>query len=308
MHTVKAFFRVAVILCFAWNLVPCVGSAQVTFEYESVYLKSFLTGDDALRVNGPGLSTSQDFEHDLSYSPRFTLSFGDPNATTFRGRYWNYDTDATQTIVPAAGQSATARIGFINSPLTAASGQTLITHEKIGLQTTDLEAAHAFRFHTLRLNLGAGVRQLNSDLIYDAAVVDGSRRNIQSNFDGVGPTLFAEFSKPTSYRGFSVFSKARYSTIFGSKKRSSYEVNSGGSVSNPTRFNNNESIQIADIQLGLRWTRDIGRHRLFSSMACEAQAWNNFGYDAPVQNTGQLSQSTRDLSLIGLAFTTGFCW
>ncbi|TWT85103.1 hypothetical protein CA13_65850 [Planctomycetes bacterium CA13] len=290
-------------------------SASVTpfATFENVFLTPHLTSDLAVerRVSST-VHTDEQFDHSFAYSPRLVLGFVGESGFDVRSRIWWYETDATESFTASAGETLIGRFGFASSgSIAAGADSSLVTSERIELLTVDAEAGQHIKFRLWEIHAGGGVRHMGGSFKYDAQVFDAggtpqNRRDIGHRFDGIGPTLFSEFRRPIADTGISLLANTRYALLFGDAKTTAFDTASNATVSNLAKFRNMHHVQLGEIQLGIEYSRLVlDGSRLFVQGMWEAQVWQNFGYDIPIQSSSQRSESLEDLGLIGASFNIG---
>jgi hypothetical protein len=108
------------------------------------------------------------------------------------------------------------------------------------------------------------------------------------DFDGIGPTLSLQGTRPVACSGLSVFAMGRYSLLFGETDITTPFL-LGGQISIQ-----DDMVGVAEIQMGLNHERCLNEcYTLTSSIFWEAQRWDS--------DSGALG----DIGFIGLGLRTG---
>lgn len=268
-----------------------------------VFLKPFYSGNNAFSVSTPtgsGLNTStQSFNYSLDLSPRVFVEWVSRNDFGFRATWFSFDNSADN----ATGSVALP--GFIQRPISSTKypGGRISAGSNISLNTIDFDLSQRMRVQRSLINLGGGLRWANYENSYTSTItspVYGSALgNASRQFNGFGPTLFAEWRRPIANTRFSLLAKVRGSMLYGDSKTTSYQQDPLG---NTRSFSSdtNDFVGVGETQLGFEWSTWICRRSvLFVQTAFEGQYW---------MGVGTAFDRNDDLGLVGLNTTVGLEW
>lgn len=184
-------------------------------------------------------------EHDYTFAPRVWFGWDNAEGLGVRARYFNFDSDATQTFPPG---SATA----IGTQLEA--------------QTFDFEATQRGCLGNLQFQLGGGFRYANMETGISFPPDGG----IGMDFEGIGPTVAIDIRRPFGSRGLALVGGARSSWLYGET-----DFHGTGNFNIPQSVTvEDHMMQINELSLGVQWSRCLARGGQVSVAALwEAQAW-----------------------------------
>jgi hypothetical protein len=200
------------------------------FVFENVFVTPYFSQNTSAVIVGPGNANQvQEFDWDMEYSPRFEI--GNVNAcdgTGWRARYWHFEHSNSQSAAIPAGVA-----GFI-VPNALAGGI-------VGAPTNTLSATHSLRMSVLDLELlkrdiredggftaSVGVRYARIDQYLHAridqylharrvgaggALIANSSQH--HDFEGIGPTIAAEYLKRFDCTYWGAFVNARGALLYG---------------------------------------------------------------------------------------------
>ncbi len=188
-------------------------------------------------------------DYDAEVSVRFWLAWDNPNGVGLRMRYWTYD-NGTQMLDPFVGVA------------TIANG--------LEADAFDLDATIRGSVGCTEFQLAGGVRygRLQNDL--SLAIPNLFTGALEAEFEGIGPTIALNVSRPIGYRGLSLVGGVRGAWLYGETDLEAGAVGVG-SLALEAR---EHMMQVWEIQLGLDWRRTTARGRqVFGQLLLEAQAW-----------------------------------
>lgn len=310
--------------CGCGNLRFCtqsgfIGGAEVAF------LKPYFNSNAAfahLSIDDDGATSTSDFPSLYQASPRVWLGYVNSCGLGGRIRYWNYDqttSPQTSTNIGTFAPGTTNLLGLFATdtefgvgsepPFFDESAGTISTAQHLHIYTVDLETTQWMQLGCWDITFGGGLRdaavyidRVNSFTpTGDATVSDvGTSRN---HFDGLGPTVFAEFRRPFGCRGLAFVGNVRGSVLFGTKslRASNTEIVDGRSETYQTydQTTDNSCVGVAEISMGIEWSTQIACNTtVFAQGLWENQYWDNTG------NTGLSSGDS--LGLSGFTFALGF--
>jgi hypothetical protein len=162
-------------------------------------------------------------------------------------------------------------------------------------------------YRAFRFNSGRGRQGTSAvNLLADSDSVDAGH-----NFGGVGPTAALEVRRRIGQTGLSVYGSARGSVLFGHEKMQGFQntmlneqiTPAGGrtqTLTTSTLFQQastgENTVPMADVEVGVDWARVIGRARLSFTVGFVDQTW--FGVGTATAEDGHLG-------LLGLRCTAG---
>ncbi len=242
-----------------------------------------------LGVNIPGLSTG-DFqvtpEYDAQVAPRFWVGYEGPGGLAFRARGWIFDKAATGTDLLGAPLPA------IDLPIIDLPGNVPFDlSTKLEAHAIDLEFAECQQLGNWDFEFAAGVRQAKIKETYRLSA-PGTSVDIFRDFEGVGPTVALNASRPIGCNGLSLVGGFRASLLYGASNLGLAGILGGANLTA-----NQHMMEIYEIRFGGRWTRDYGSNRLFAQVVYEGQAW-----ELPPIALGILDQN---IGFVGPSFSIG---
>jgi hypothetical protein len=112
------------------------------------------------------------------------------------------------------------------------------------------------------------------------------------NFGGVGPTLFLELRRRIAETRFSIYGTARGSVLFGDESMTAFQqtvekakitpkTGPATTINTSTLFSGRstgeETVPVGDFEVGVNWTKDAGRARLYLQAGIVNDTWFNTG-------------------------------
>lgn len=180
-------------------------------------------------------------------------------------------------------------------------GTDIFAEGGLEVESVDIEIAQQFSAGLFEANVGGGIRygKVRHDFALEAFDPDESLFvGALRDFEGVGPTMFAEFRRPLGCSNLALLANVRYSVLFGEDDAAlgAFYANPDDSFGVEAILSEDVVVGVGEIQLGAEYSRDLdyGR-RVFVRGMFEAQQWSGVGVGLPL--------FTNDIGLIG--FTTG---
>jgi hypothetical protein len=266
---------------------------------------AFVTGPTV----SPGTNSFQDFTYDWALSPRVEMGFQACGGWGLRVRYQYFNQHSHDETANAAAVAGVSNI-FIASPLgvdtsTPLTG-TATAASTLGFQTGDFEFQQEFRWGCWSMRASGGGRVAYLQETYDVtetnALVTNTYLHSLHTFFGGGGTFALEGRRYFPRSHLAMYGIMRGSYLFGQ-----FEQTVTGTVGNAQRTVQ-DALPMAEAEVGLEWWVNVGRVRLFASAGFMGQAWFGVGNasDSSPSGGGEFnSQSRRDMTLIGLTFSTG---
>ncbi len=236
-------------------------------------------------------------------------------------RKGNIDGRATWLSVESDGNASAERPdnGFLFSTLSHPSqndrAETAEANTTLDYTSTDLELGYAMELgEQFDLRLFSGLRFADTDqdltVKYDGVDFTEAKVFVDQDFTGFGPRIGAD-ARWAIGSGFSVFGRAAGSLLMGDRQVSYLETDNGGEdvVADFQQQNSDEVMPVAEMALGLDWTRSIAeRAGLSLSVGYEYQNWFNAYEDiqfVDAANPGLFTESKGDMTFQGFFVRTG---
>ena len=289
----------------------CGLSAGYTF----LFLRPRLDTATSAVVSRPtrtGTATfAREQEFDLETGSRIYVELIRPDAWGFRVTYSGVEADANPltAAVPDGGRVTSAAIPSGFTPFTvnpngavvaSGEGNRLSTEYQVEFDNFDLEATRRLRAADWLLNLGGGVRFASLEQTYDA-FASGERpgsATAASDFEGSGPTVYAEFRRPIGQTGLAFLTSARGSLLYGD--REGFARTSQGGVVNTAVFESDDLVPLGEVQIGGEWSAWVNPATLFFTQAAfETQLWSG---------VGSAHDPEGDVGFSGFNLTLGLEW
>ncbi len=278
---------------------------------EAVFLQPHFETSDALIVNRgvPGaIATTRNFDYDFEVAPRIHAGVVGDNGFGFRFRGWHFDHSTRESAGPedANGILNVSSAPIVPSDLPLAGGFVLETgpgerlqaRHSLMMTTIDLEATQHYDFRVNTLLVSAGVRYAHVEQRYDvsrwnAANVRTGALDHDHDFEGVGPTVSAEWLHPFGDSGLSVYGNGRGSVVFGARDQTASGFAMAGPMVRQDREDQYAQVGIGEVGVGLQYSEGW-----FSMRAgYEGQLWTN---------VGSASTLAGDMGLHGFMGSIGF--
>lgn len=270
-------------------------------------------------------TTSTDFNWD--YEPAFAIWLGWTGERGFgaRVRYFGFDqsSNSVNLQVQDAGGAVpggppVTRVIPVFGPTFLAGGGNIGTSDislgsDLRVQTWDFEATWSHRCGNWGCTLGAGVRIIHvaqdsfaattttADVQGLGVVTESALNTFGHNFNGAGPTIDLDLAYTFGSSGLGLFANVRGSLLVGTERQTTTQSTLLPAApaferSLVTNTNRDTSLSVAEIELGVQYTRDMGRMRPFARAAVVNQTYFDAG-----------SSTTRDgnLNLFGGQITLG---
>lgn len=262
-----------------------LGDSNVTFYagYDLLVLQPRFENSEGLIVDS-GTTSSKNFDFDYELSPRAVagLVFDGGFGVRFQGWQFDHGTRISQTDA-VGGLVRTPRITPSNTlvPIvltTAAANDTLRAEHSLQFQSYDLEGTWQQRFRESAVTITGGVRYLQMDQRFDvqrvtgAGVIDRTLRH-DHDFEGVGPTIAAEWNWPFGDSALSVYAGGRGSVVFGSRSQSTTLKDAAGTLARELNIDQAAHVGIGEAGLGLQYSSN----GLTLRAGYEGQVWTDVG-------------------------------
>ena len=266
------------------------------------------------------VSRREEFDYDLEHGSRIFVELIRPDAIGVRLTWSGLDADSDARTFAGTpiGVAATERPPFLvarggttsaalpasfglagNDPtgtLFADAGDTLRARGEVEFSTFDLDATRRLRAGGWLLNTGGGVRFARLEQNYSARVTgpNAGRAFSSTEFDGAGPTGYAEARRPLGNSGFALLSAARVSLLVGDNDRRATVTQNGAAFVGSS--NHTDFVPVGELQVGGEWSAWVNPNTLFfTQLAYEGQLWGGVG--SPGSHEGDVGFTGFNLSL-----------
>ncbi|HKI33385.1 MAG TPA: Lpg1974 family pore-forming outer membrane protein [Gemmataceae bacterium] len=216
----------------------------------------------------------------------------------------------------ASAGAVTPPLAITVGPLVGAAGETpatLIATSNLKVDVWDVEATQDCALGSWCLQLSGGVRYAHIDQNYNAysaqpSLPGGALSNALltgHNYDGAGPTVAGQLRRELGKSGLALIANVRGSELYGSGRQQATEQTvfvpaAGGPtlVTTSNGFHTHDGLlRIAEVELGVQYTQELGGARLFIQPALVGQSWSG--------SAGNASSQTGDLGFFGLELEIG---
>ncbi len=309
-----------------WAEVPA--SADVStddgghyFMFENVIVAPFFSQNTSSIATGPvvGNSTVREFDWGMESNPR--IEFGYVNAYTgngWRARYWNFDHNQNESMLVPVGVAVNINPNNTRPGFTAGVGDTVTANHRLKLHVLDVDFLKRDMSEDGGFTASVGLRYVRMDQFLRAERVNAGGTLLNNllqrhDFEGIGPTIAAEFLKRFDCSYWGAFLNARGSLLYGDSNLRYDNFSAGGVLdNNVTDINGQDLIKVAELQIGLDYRRPIAScHEIFLRVALEAQYWSNAGSGSAQGFNGVTSVDSAqdaDLGFFGVSIAAGFDW
>lgn len=266
------------------------GSTGLVAGFEMTFLKPHINAAESIAII-PGLPLTEIEDNEYNASPRFWLGYVGDSGLGWRIRWWEFN----HTL-----NGETFEIVGIGNILVESLGG-------LEVEALDIEMTQEIDLGLWDMTVGGGVRYGRTEHVtaqlYDDVLMAGfDDLAVASDFDGIGPTLFAEMRRPVGCNGFAFVGNMRASLLFGEDKLAAgFDDTDDGLLIVETAQDN--VVGVLEAQLGGEYSSDIGcGTRVFARGMAEGQLWT----DATRQiNIAANSIESSDIGLVGLTFGIG---
>lgn len=282
------------------------GRSGITTGFAFVFLKPYYNNNNAFVVRSVAgrRDVNSELNWDRELSPRVWMEFVGGDDFGARVTYWQLDQSASNNgfTTTAANQFITRSLGTANLATVAATvGDTINAGSSLNMYTIDAEFTQRIHVQKWQSKIGGGLRNAGIHQRYGAVgQVNGAGYSgaASTRFDGIGPTIFAEFRRPMWQYGFSLIASVRGSLLYGASRRDTTDTFAG--VTSSLNTSNNQVVPVGEFQLGAEWSTWVSRTSVFYlQVAWESQYWAGLGNAASTED---------DLGLTGFNTTIGLEW
>lgn len=292
-------------------------------QYDNVIVTPYFSQNTSQVLNGPGANTVQprEFNWDLEYSPRFEVGNVDAcSGTGWRARYWHFEHSETDRFTTAAGgpqawisPDVSTGIGIF-----AQNGSTAQAQHSLRMSVADLEMLKRDISAEGGFTASVGLRyaridQWNRGRVNAPGGALLANNSLHHDFEGIGPTIFAEYLKRFDCSYWGAFINARGALLYGESNYRYDARNAAGAIAARSRnINDQDLMSVVEMQIGADYRRPTAScHEIFLRVALEAQYWANAG-SASIDMIGNGGASGNaqdaDLGFLGVTVSTGLDW
>lgn len=285
--------------------------------YENVFVTPYFSQNTAAVIVGPGVASRVlEFDWDLEYSPRAEIGMIAPDGTGWRARYWYFDHSNNSRGTVAAGTAEFIVPNALDAGLVIPAGNSASATHSLRMSVLDAEFLRKNAGGGRGLDFSFGLRYARMDQWLRARDTNGAgvlqqNLSVHHDFEGIGPTIAAEYRSPLWNSYWGVFGNARGALLYGDSNMRYDRRNAADVlVSNVTDENNGDLLGVAEMQIGLDYRRPIFCcHEFVFKIALEAQYWASGGSaNGDVSATGLPSSQETDLGFFGFTVATGLTW
>lgn len=289
---------------------PCCGPTFYAGA-AAVWLKPHFQDNTAIVLDPPPSDNIViPFDYDFEVSPRVWLGYEHCDGHGFRFSYWQFDEAADQAWLEVQPtQLAVSQVYGANGILTrnafAGPGEWISADHSVDLQTADFEFTSRHEYCTHNVLLSAGIRYAKMEQEFAATAWTGGLgvtldeyvRN-RHGFEGFGPTVAIDWSRPFGDHGLSFYTNARGSILFGDVYQDVYEIKNAGADVGNDNYDGDDSLAIGELGMGLQYSvLGWSDCEWIFRAGYEGQLWLDAG--GPIRTQG-------DMALHGLSFGVGF--
>jgi hypothetical protein len=251
-----------------------------------------------------------DFDYGAQFVPMVHLGVEGNDGLGFRFGWWGF-VNADHAAALGNVQSVSAAplglgIGTINPT------DVLRVASDLHMNVWDFEATEKAHVGSWWLLFSGGVRYAHVSQNYTAVLTDSTGVPLQAvfsghNFDGAGPTVSINANRWIGNSALYLYGDARGSLLFGSFQQSAF-LGAGSRILNTQdAFAASDAmLPVAELELGMGWSRAMGSTQMFARAGVLAQAWfdaGNSARDTLVSGPASATSATIDPTLGLLGFT-----
>lgn len=263
------------------------------------------------------VQSTVDVNQQMDVAPEIWLGYIGQDGLGARIRWWEFRQGSNQSVNVPAGTATTLTslsggsgtlVGAMNF---AGGGQfSYADTTKLDLQVWDVEALKDVQVGAFDLLFSGGVRfahlneTLNQYLYQPGFGEAGTEQGFSAgSFTGAGPTLALEARWPFRNSGLALYGKARGSVLFGSAHSTAFSNNTpsvlfGAPVSYTVLANPDRVMSVAEGEIGLELSRQMGNNRVFGQLGLVGQDWLGVG-------TASGASAGNDFGFFGVVFRLG---
>jgi hypothetical protein len=244
-----------------------------------------------LTAGGDSLSLTL-ADNNFDICPRLWFGYVGASGLGVRARYFRFDHGLD---AESFGAETTEEFDEYDA------GTWLTGNGHLAVYAVDVDVFQQTHFGMWNAVLGGGLRAGGVGRTFnysiDEPVEDILTGKLSKEFDGVGPTVFAEFRRPIGRRGLALIANTRGSVLFGNE-RLTIEGEFLDLFAAEASEKNDAIVGVAEIQLGAEWSRPLAAGgRAFVNVLWEGQLWSGSG---PI-----IDVISNDIGLMGCSIGVG---
>jgi hypothetical protein len=266
------------------------GSSGLVAGFEITFLKPHLNAAESVEII-PGFPLTEIEDNEYNAAPRFWVGYVGNDGLGARIRWWEFNHTLNGETFTLVDQQAVEQLDSLGG---------------LEVEALDIEMTQEIDLGLWDMTIGGGVRYGRTEHYMSQLYADELFIDAYSDFDGFGPTLFADMRRPIGCNGFALVGNVRASLLFGEDKVNAYTEFPAGDdllIIQDVHIARDNSVAVLEAQMGGEYSSDIGcGTRVFARGVAEGQIWT----DATRQiDMGTASIESSDIGLVGLTFGVG---
>ncbi len=271
-----------------------------------LFLQPVFESNPAFTVAGGGgnLTRQVDFSQRFDASPNIWLGYTSERGWGVRGRWFEFDSNASESYVSAPGETIRG-ISFLPLGQTPIAG-TAFASSHLRVNVFDLQGTRTWETAFWTHLVGFGVRYSNINQDYQAAIVNPATQTglaSSHDFNGAGPCVSFETKRRLGESGFALYGQVYGAILFGDTDEN-YNAASAGVVQGYTH-NCTEVLPVGEMELGVEYQRNLGRAKAFVQAGFTGQVWWGAGNASNLDALGTNSASHSNFGFYGAALRAG---
>jgi Legionella pneumophila major outer membrane protein precursor len=238
------------------------------------------------------------FDYDFETTPRVWLGHVNCDGFGWQARYWRFDGEGdTRSFSPTADAPLASVFVFgaggnISRNAFAGIGETLTVSHDLEIDVFDLEAVQRWQWRRMLLmgSFGARYVRMDQDFLATAITAAGVLDEMvdhQHSFEGFGPVVGLQLTRPLGDSNFGVYGNVRGSILFGDQDQSITEVKMAGAAVGRDTHSGDEVMAIGEIGFGVQYAHVSCSGALrFVRLGYESQIWWDAG--GPINTDGNM--------------------
>jgi hypothetical protein len=231
-------------------------------------------------INGSGVAVfhQTEFNQQFTVAPQAWIAYTWASGWGIRGRWFEFS--STGNASGTVGNNGIAAPGLIVNVGAATAGDPINASSVLYGDVIDLEVTYTMGGERWWLTASAGVRYVHLNQSYSLNIPDPTNgpTNIYSvnNFDGSGPTVSLEGHHQLGWSNFGLYGSVRGSIVVGESHQ--WATDSDPVYGNLAAGGHQTSVLcIGEIEMGVEWSRRIGRFQPFLQLGGMGQIWGGGG-------------------------------
>jgi len=205
------------------------------------------------------LSAEGNFSNELDFATRMIVGYEGEQGGGMQVRWFSFDNTLNYTAIEDHGSGAVAISGGTNLDVDAIDGE--LTQRGL-FRTWEWLATAGARYARVSLR-----EDLQNDIDWEQFADSVWSGSAGTQFEGAGPTVSVEGTRPIIWEGFSIFGRARTALLYGTSEQFRWYEG---------RFkNHDEFVQVWEIQMGFEHEHEFEAFDLVTGFFWEAQRWES---------------------------------